>query len=124
MNRIVTFAALCLVTSAPAWAAAGEMSVATFLAKADALKAKGIMALGSPDISLLRSEGQAAGAAYKARLETERKAGNPSSCPPKGTRVSSDQLLAFLHGYPDAARGRTTMRTAMADYFMRTYPCR
>lgn len=125
MNRIARTAALglALALAAPALATGGEMSVATFLAKADALKARGIMALGSSDIGLLRTEGQAAGQAYKLRLEAERKAGNPSSCPPKGTRPSSDQIMAHLRTYPEPARPRTTMKAAIADYFIRTYPC-
>jgi hypothetical protein len=112
-----------LALTAPALAAGGEMSVAAFLAKADALRAKGILALGSSDIGLLRTEGQAAGQAYKARLEAERKLGKPSSCPPKGTKVQSDKLMAFLRTYPEPARPRTTMKTAIADYFIKTYPC-
>jgi hypothetical protein len=112
-----------LAAAAPALAAGGEMSVATFLAKADALKAKGLMALGSSDIGLLRAEGQAAGQAYKLRLEAERKVGNPSSCPPKGTRPSSGQIMTHLRTYPEPARPRTTMKTAIADYFIRTWPC-
>lgn len=125
MNRIARTAALglALALAAPALATGGEMSVATFLAKADALKARGIMALGSSDIGLLRTEGQAAGQAYKLRLEAERKAGKPSSCPPKGTRPSSDQIMAHLRTYPEPARPRTTMKAAIADYFIRTYPC-
>jgi hypothetical protein len=112
-----------LALAVPALAAGGEMSVATFLAKADALKAKGIMALGSSDIGLLRSEGQAAGQAYKARLEAERKTGKPSSCPPKGTRPSSGQIMTHLRTYPEPSRPRTTMKTAIADYFIKTWPC-
>jgi hypothetical protein len=125
LNRIARTAALglALALAAPALATGGEMSVATFLAKADALKARGIMALGSSDIGLLRTEGQAAGQAYKLRLEAERKAGKPSSCPPKGTRPSSDQIMAHLRTYPEPARPRTTMKAAIADYFIRTYPC-
>jgi hypothetical protein len=119
---LVPFAMLAIAT--PALAVGGDMSVATFLAKADALKAKGIMALGSSDIGLLRSEGQAAGQAYKARLEGERKAGKPSSCPPKGTKVQSDKLMAFLRTYPEPVRPRTTMKSAIADYFIKTYPCK
>lgn len=115
---------VAIFLASPALAAGGEMSVANFLAKADALKARGATALFSSDIKLLRTEGQAAGAAYRARLDAERKAGKPSSCPPKGTRVNSDQLLAFLRTYPESARTRITMRTALADYFIRTYPCR
>ncbi len=122
MRRLLPLALLMLAVPAAA-AATGDMSVAAFLAKADALKAKGLMALGSSDIGLLRAEGQAAGQAYKARLEGERKAGKPSSCPPKGTKVQSDQLMSFLRTYPEPARPRTTMKTAIADYFIRTYPC-
>lgn len=113
-----------LLAAMPALAAGGEMKVETFLAKAEALKAKGNLALGSPDIGLLRSEGQAAGKAYRERLLAERAAGKPSSCPPKGGKVSSDQLMAHLRTYPAAARTSTTMKTAMADFFIKTYPCR
>ena len=114
-----------LLIAAPAAAAATEdMSVATFLSKADALKAKGFMALGSSDIKLLREEGQAAGMAYGARLQQERAAGKPSSCPPKGTRPSSNQVLDHLRAYPAAKRASISMKAAMADYFIKTYPCR
>lgn len=122
MRRLALLAPL-LAFSAPALATTGEMSVATFLAKADALKAKGFMALGSPDIKLLRAEGQAAGQAYGARLQAERAAGKPSSCPPKGARPSSDQVLAHLRTYPADKRAGLTMKAAMADYFIKKYPC-
>jgi hypothetical protein len=123
MNRKAFFALAFAVLATPALAATGEMSVSTFLAKADALKAKGFMALGSPDIGLLRQEGQAAGAHYKLRLEAERKAGKPSSCPPKGTKVNSEELMVFLRTYPEANRAKTTMKAAIADYFIKKYPC-
>ena len=110
--------------ASPALAAPGDMNVATFLAKADALRANGAMALFSQDMSLLKKEGMAAGAAYKARLGQERAAGRPSSCPPSGARPSSDQLLMFLRSYPENQRTRTTMSTAIADYYIRNYPCR
>ena len=106
------------------YAAPGDMSVATFLAKADALKAKGAMAMFSSDIGVLKSEGQAAGKAYLVRLEKERAAGHPSSCPPKGSRVNSDELLAHLRTYPANARPGVNMKQAFADYFIRKYPCR
>ncbi|MFN5901356.1 MAG: hypothetical protein ACK439_00095 [Novosphingobium sp.] len=125
MRRPLQLAGLAVFfMAAPALATSGEMSVATFLAKADALKAKGLMALGSPDIKLLRAEGQAAGQAYGNRLAAERAAGKPSSCPPKGTRPSSNEVLAHLRTYPEGRRTGTTMKTAMADYFIKKYPCR
>jgi hypothetical protein len=110
--------------ASPALAAGGDMNVATFLAKADALKAKGIMALGSSDIALLKSEGQAAGQAYRTRLIAERAAGKPSSCPPKGSKVGSDKILAHLRTYPAPVRSSISMKTAMADFFIKTYPCK
>lgn len=115
--------ALALVAS-PALAGPGDMSVATFLAKADALKAKGMMALMSSDIKVLRAEGNAAGEWYKSRLNAERAQGKPSSCPPKGPTINSDQLLGHLRTYPAAARPGTTMKTAFADYFIKTWPCK
>lgn len=115
---------LAATLATPALAATGDLTVASFLAKVDALKAKGPMALFSSDIGLLRQEGEAAGAFYKARLGQERAAGKPSSCPPKGVQVNSNQLLGFLRTYPENVRPRTSMKTAIADYMIRTYPCR
>lgn len=110
--------------AAPLFAAGGEMSVATFLAKADALKAKGLGALGSPDIGLLRGEAQAAGAAYRARIEADRKAGRaPHSCPPKKAKMNSDRFLAHLRSYPVAARPQTSINAAVADLMKKSYPC-
>jgi hypothetical protein len=111
------------LTAVPAFATDGNMSIATFLAKADSLRAKGPFALMSSDYKLLKAEGTAAGEAYGARLRQERAAGRPSSCPPQGTRPNSNQVLAHLRTYPVPARATTTMRAAMADYFIRTYPC-
>ena len=123
-RTILSSTLLAALIAAPALATNGEMSVATFLAKADALRAKGLMALGSSDIKLLREEGQAAGMAYGVRLQQERAAGKPSSCPPKGVRPSSNEVLSHLRTYPPAKRPSTSMKTAMADYFIKTYPCR
>ncbi len=109
--------------AAPALAAAGDMSVATFLARADALRAKGPMALFSSDYGVLKGEATAAGQAYAARLATERSQGRPSSCPPRGAKPSQDQWMQHLNSYPAASRPRVTLRAAMADYYMRTWPC-
>lgn len=127
MNRITTsviaLTAGVVILAGTAVAAAGDMSVATFLAKADALKAKGPLALMSSDIGLLREEGQAAGQAYRAQLDSERKAGHPSSCPPKGVRVTSDDLMGQMRAYPAARRPQITVKTAMADMFRAKFAC-
>ena len=123
MKRTSLALAASLLFATPLLAAPDDMNVAAFLAKADALRAKGPMALFSSDYKLLKSEGEAAGADYRARLNAERAAGRPSSCPPKGTKVSSDKLLAFLRTYPEAHRPRTSMKQAIGDFFARNYPC-
>ena len=105
-------------------AAPGDMSVAAFLSKAEALKAKGAIALFSGDVGVLKAEGKAAGEAYRARLNTERAAGHPSSCPPPGIKINSDELLGFLKLYPVATRPQISMKQAMAEFFIRKYPCR
>lgn len=123
MKRILLTLTASLFLATPLLASPGDMSVATFLGKADALKAKGAMALFSPDVSVLKTEGKAAGEAYRARLQSERATGKPSSCPPKGTKVNSDRLIAHLRTYPASIRPKISMKQAMADYFIKTYPC-
>ncbi len=115
---------LPLLAATPAVAAPGDMSVAIFLAKADALRAKGAMALFSSDYKALQTEGRAAGQAYRTRLAAERAQGKPSSCPPKPAPVNSNSLIAHLRTYPAEHRDHVPMRTAMADLFIKTWPCR
>ena len=123
MQRVMVLLAALLLPTA-LLAAPGDMSVAAFLGKADALKAKGAMALFSGDIGVLKAEGKAAGEAYRARLNSERAAGHPSSCPPQGTKINSDELVGFLRNYPAAARPQISMKAALAEFFIRKYPCR
>ncbi len=120
------FAVAALAALAVAAPASAEMSVATFLAKADALQAKGIMAIGSPDIKLLQTEMQTVGANYRAELEAARAARKPlHSCPPpKGQgRVGSDEMMAHFRAYPAARRPSVSVKTAFYDLMKRKYPC-
>lgn len=121
---LAPLAAMALVLAAPAAAGPGEMSVAVFLAKVDALKAKGFGAMFSPDVGLLKSEATAAGMAYKARLDQERAAGRPSSCPPKPVNIGQGLWIGHLRAYPDGQRGAISLNRAMADLFIKTWPCR
>ncbi|MCW1401016.1 hypothetical protein OKA06_01255 [Novosphingobium sp. MW5] len=124
MKRIFLGLAALGLFAVPAQAAPGDMSVATFLGKAEALKAKGMAAMFSSDVKVLMNEGKAAAAVYRARLEGERKAGKPSSCPPPKASVSSNEMLAHLASYPAATRPGIPMHRAMGDFFARKFPCR
>lgn len=122
---ILIVGAVALLAGAAAMAAPGDMSVATFLAKADALKAKGIMALGSSDIALLQAEGKAGGVAYRQRLKADAAAKRPShSCPPAKAAVNSDEFLKHLRSYPETTRAKTSIKTATADLMKKRYPCK
>ena len=100
------------------------MSVATFLGKYEALKKKGLFAIGSSDIGALRREGEAGGAAYQARIAADKAAGRPPhSCPPAKPAMGQSEFLNGLKRYPPAARDTTTIKMAVADLMKRKYPC-
>lgn len=113
-------AALLLPVSAQA------MSVAEFLAKANALKAKGFLAMGSPDIKLLRTEVERASDAYRGDLATAKAAGRaPHSCPPpKGkAKIGSKELMAEFEGIPVAQRGMS-VKSAFYAMMKKRFPCK
>ena len=126
VNRVFLIIILGTLIATPLLAAApGDMSVTAFLAKADNLKAKGFLALGSPEIALLQTEAKAAGAAYRKRIETERRQKRtPHSCPPAKTGVKSDELIAHLRTYPSSARSSISLTTAISDLMKKRFPCR
>lgn len=106
-------------------AAPGDMSVSTFLAKAEKLQAKGMMALMSPDIRALKAEADAAGAKYRSMLKSD--AANkrhPHSCPPAKATFNSNDLMKHLKSYTIEARQKTNITTATADLMKKRYPCK
>lgn len=121
MKRLVAAVILLCLTAAPA----NAMTVAEFLGKVHALKARGILAIGSPDIALLRGEVANIRAGYRADLAAAQKAGRkPHSCPPPADKpMSQDEFIAELERIPAAQRGMS-MRTAFYAIMKRRYPCR
>ena len=124
MKRMILSGLAALALPAAALAAPGDMSVAAFLTRANALKEQGPMALFSPDLTLLKSEGKAAGESYRSRLINERATGRPSSCPPDNADIVPEELLTFLGSYPAKVRPHVSIRQGVADYFIKKYPCR
>ena len=119
--RLILAGAVALVSMVPV--AANAMSVAEFLGKADALKAKGMMAMLSSDVGLLKAEVQSAAAAYRADIAAGRL---PKSCPPpKGAvKMGSDELIANFRTIPAAQQKVTTVREAFANYMAKRFPCK
>lgn len=121
MRRLAIVVAMMLVPTA-----AQAMTVAEFLAKANALKAKGFLAIGSSDIKLLRTEVERASDAYRGDLASAKAAGRaPHSCPPpKGkAKIGSNELMAEFEAIP-AAKRSMTVKTAFYAMMKKRFPCK
>ena len=99
------------------------MPVSEFLAKADALKAKGMAAMFSTDIRLLKAEVNAAATSYRADVNDGKP---PRSCPPpKGwAKLNADELMANFRLLPPAQQTTTSVRAAFANYMVSRFPCK
>lgn len=99
-------------------AAARAITVTEFLGKADALKAKGMMALFSPDMGLLKAEFGAGAHAWRAQAH------RPNACPPSGPRkTNSDEIVGYMQAVPPARRATTSASDAIVAGLNRRYPC-
>ena len=105
--------------------AAQAMDVATFLAKADALQKKGMLALMSSDYKLLKKEIVTQSQTLRAeRLAAERARRKPAYCPPAKSGLNSGEILAAFRSIPAAQRPRTDVKDALRALLARKYPCR
>jgi hypothetical protein len=118
-----TVAVVAALASAGLPVTANAMSVADFLGRADALKAKGIAAMFSSDIALLKAEVTSAATAYRADVAAGKP---PKSCPPpKGSvKMDSDELMANFRTIPASQRATTSVRAAFANYMAKRFPCK
>jgi hypothetical protein len=108
-------------------ALANAMTVAEFLAKAEALKAKGMMAMMSPDVGVLRGEMQAATTAYRSDVDDARAKGRTDlGCPPpKGqAKMSSDTIIADFSTIPRPLQSKMSVKTALYTVMAKRFPCR
>jgi hypothetical protein len=112
-NRIGAAALAALFLCAPAEA----MTAAEFLAKADALKAKGMMALFSSDLGLLKAEITADAQAWRTQAKP------PLACAPASVRLNDQQIYDLVAAVPPAERTNTSVRSAMVTGMNRKFPC-
>ncbi|MES2136436.1 MAG: hypothetical protein V4502_05180 [Pseudomonadota bacterium] len=103
---------------------ARAMPVDQFLAKAEALQARGFTAMFSSDFKLLTSVIKADSAALKGERQAAAAAHRkPPYCPPGPVKMSSDDILTVMRGVPAPARARTDTRDALRSYFAKRFPC-
>ena len=106
---------------------AQAMSVADFLAKAAALKAKGMGALFAPELKQVKAEMEGVSNAYRADLAAQRAAGQPPhSCPPpKGkAKIGSEEFIGEFQAVPPAQRGSTSVKQVFYAMMKKRFPCR
>jgi hypothetical protein len=117
--------AAALLIAIPA-TAAQAMDVATFLAKADGLQKKGMMALFASDYGVLKAETQADVQALVAEARAAKAAGRaPAFCPQPGKMsLASNEIIAALRAVPAAQRPRTDVKEPLRTLLARKYPCR
>lgn len=116
-------ALLGAVMAAPT--SAQTMPLGDFLARADALQAKGAMALFSKDIGRLKGEVRAAGKQIRAEQAADQKAGRkPATCLPAEGKasVTSTEILAHFRAIPAARRGMS-VKQAFASFARKRFPC-
>jgi hypothetical protein len=113
-----------LLIAAPATALQAQaMPVSTFLAKANALKAKGAMALFSSDIGVLKKQIQNSAKALRAEQLAAQKAGRkPALCMPAKASFNSNELLAHFNAIPPAQRNMS-VQAGFASLVRKKYPC-
>lgn len=120
--RFVTVALLIALSPG----AVQAMDVGTFIAKADGLQKKGMLALFSSDYRLLKGEIEGDMRQIAADARAAKAAGRPKAvCPPGGrATLDSDEILASFRTVPPAQRQRTDVKDALRTYLSHKYPCR
>jgi hypothetical protein len=105
--------------------AARAMSTDQFLARANALKARGMMAMLSPDVGVLQGEMATALAGWKADKAARQAAGKPPlDCAQAGDkRLTRDEMLAALGSLTREQRA-APLKDGVAQVMARRYPCR
>jgi hypothetical protein len=113
-----------LLVAAPV-TALQAMNVTIFLQKAEALQKKGIGAMFSSDLGLLKSEVRGASQTLKAERQAAERAGRHGAyCPTGNPTLNSNEILAFFRAIPPSQRERTEVKDALRGLLARKFPCR
>ena len=105
------------------------LSVADVLAKSDALERKGLLAMFSSDLGLIKAEARRDMNAFAAALQAANKAHRPlPACPPEDANgwkftFNTDEVLKFYRSIPPQHRGMSSVQ-GFADFMRAKYPCR
>jgi hydrogenase maturation factor HypF (carbamoyltransferase family) len=99
------------------------MTVQTFLARANALRDQGPMALMSADLPVLKAEAKAATTQLRAERAARAAAGKkPVACVPEGEKIGIMDMLDGLEALP-AADKRRPLKDGYARVLAKRFPC-
>ena len=116
--------ALSAATVSIATPAMAAMTVATFLARAEPLRANPLLALASPDYPVLKQEAAAATHQLRAEDEARKAAGKrPIACVPEGQSIGIMEMLDGLDALSPAEK-RLPLKDGYAHVLAKNYPCR
>jgi hypothetical protein len=119
-NKLLVVAVAGLVSVS----AANAMDVATFLAKGEVLRQKGLLAPFASEYDEVQAEIRTSYASLKQERLAARAAGRrPAYCPPGPASLSMEEMLGAMNAVPPARRARTQVRDALRAAFARKYPC-
>ena len=123
-SMLFVFAATAAILL-PSAATAQNMNADVYYKRANALMAKGPLALFSRgEINILMVEAKNAGKAAHDQRIAALKAGKPArSCPPTKASMDSKEFMARLGAIPPAERARINMTEAMTRITIARFPC-
>lgn len=105
--------------------AANAMDVGTFLAKAEVLRERGVMAMFASEYGELQGEIRASYASLKQERLAAQGAGRRAAyCPPGPASLTTEEIMGAMTAVPPARRTRVQVRDALRAAFARKYPCR
>ena len=118
---LLMLAMLCI----PGMASAQSMNAEAFFKKAQALRAKGALALMSRDLRPMIREAKSAGLKARAtRLAAVAAGRTPRYCPPKGSkRLGNEEFMDGMAAIPPAERLSIDLTEAITRILVRKYPC-
>ena len=100
------------------------MNVGTFLARAAPLRANPLMALMSPDYTVLKGEADAATRELKTDAAARKAAGKPPiACIPEGQSIGINDMLDGLDALSPADK-RLSLKDGYARVLAKRFPCR
>ena len=114
-----------ILLATPVAASAQSMNAGEFHRRANALKAKGPLAVFSGDIKVLMNEVKASAERSRVqRLATVKSGGTPRYCPPPGKQqLGSTEFMNRLEAIPAGDRSRIDMTEATTRILSAKWPC-